>query len=51
VQPDIDVSAENAFDTAYRLALTHVISLGCVGVRRAIATEAEAAMAELRATS
>lgn len=48
VQPDIEVSADDAFDTSYRLALAHVINLGRIGVRSVIAKEAEAARAELR---
>ncbi|MGI8721698.1 MAG: S41 family peptidase [Geodermatophilaceae bacterium] len=49
VRPDVDVPAESAFDTAYELALDHVITLGRDGVRRAGADEAEAARDRLRA--
>lgn len=42
VRPDIEVSAESAFETAYQLALEHVITLGREGVRRSVADEAEA---------
>jgi len=49
VGPDVDVSAESAFDTAYGLALEHVLTLGRDGVRRAVAEEAEAARDRLDA--
>ncbi|MBA3367613.1 MAG: S41 family peptidase [Geodermatophilaceae bacterium] len=43
VRPDVDVSAEDAFDTAYGLALEHAFTLGREGARRAVVDEAEAA--------
>jgi C-terminal processing protease CtpA/Prc len=48
VRPDVEVSADNAFDTAYELALEHVLTLGREGVRRAFADEADAARDRLR---
>lgn len=47
VQPEIDVPAEKAFDSAYALALEHVLTLGEDGGRRAVATEAREALAGL----
>ena len=49
VGPDVDVSAESAFDTAYGLALEHVLTLGRDGGRRAVAEDAEAARDRLGA--
>ncbi|CAM3849699.1 S41 family peptidase [Kibdelosporangium persicum] len=40
VQPHIAVPADEAFDTAYRLAISHVLELGGDGVRRAVADQA-----------
>lgn len=47
VVPDIPVPASDAFDTAYRLALDHVLTLGDTGARSAVADEARLALAEL----
>jgi len=47
VRPDIPVAVEDAFDTAYALALEHVLTLGDSGVRRQIADEARLALADL----
>lgn len=47
VRPDIGVDAEKAFDTAYALALAHVLELGEDGPRRQVADEARVALAEL----
>ncbi|WP_326956363.1 S41 family peptidase [Amycolatopsis sp. NBC_01286] len=44
VRPDIPVDADEAFDTAYALALKHVLDLGDTGPRRAVAEEARAAL-------
>jgi len=49
VRPDIPVDAEKAFDTAYTLALAHVLELGEDGPRRQVADEARLALAELSA--
>jgi C-terminal processing protease CtpA/Prc len=40
VTPDIPVPADEAFDTAYKLALHHVLTLGDTGPRRKVAQEA-----------
>jgi C-terminal processing protease CtpA/Prc len=48
VRPDIPVPAELALDTAYRLALQHVLGLGELGPRRQIAADARQALAELK---
>jgi C-terminal processing protease CtpA/Prc len=48
VQPDIPVPADRALDTAYRLALEHVLGLGEQGARRRIAADARQALAELK---
>jgi hypothetical protein len=48
VRPDIEVAAGLAFDTAYRLALTHVVELGAAGARWSVAVQAAAALADLR---
>lgn len=47
VVPDIPVPASEAFSTAYRLALEHVLTLGDTGPRRTVADEARLALAEL----
>ncbi|WP_181773059.1 S41 family peptidase [Amycolatopsis pittospori] len=47
VRPDIPVAVEDAFGTAYALALEHVLTLGDSGVRRQIADEARLALADL----
>jgi len=47
VRPDIPVPADRALDTAYRLALEHVLGLGEHGARRQIAAAARQALAEL----
>ncbi|RSM66214.1 hypothetical protein DMH03_03545 [Amycolatopsis sp. WAC 01376] len=47
VRPDIAVGVEAAFDTAYALALAHVLALGDSGVRRQIADEARLTLAGL----
>lgn len=44
VQPDIQVSAAQAFETAYRLALEHVLTLGSQGRRALVADEARGAL-------
>lgn len=44
VQPDIRVPAHEALDTAYALALKHVLGLGAGGWRARIAAEAEVAL-------
>jgi C-terminal processing protease CtpA/Prc len=44
VQPHIVVPATAAFDTAYRLALKHVVELGEEGVRGPVAEQARAAL-------
>ncbi|MEU4518646.1 S41 family peptidase [Amycolatopsis sp. NPDC024027] len=47
VPPNIPVAADKAFDTAYALALRHVLELGDAGPRRAVADEARAALDQL----
>jgi C-terminal processing protease CtpA/Prc len=47
VRPDLPVAAEKAFDTAYELALEHVLELGGDGPRRAAADEAREALDQL----
>jgi C-terminal processing protease CtpA/Prc len=47
VRPDLPVAADKAFDTAYALALTHVLELGDTGPRRAAADEARLALTRL----
>jgi C-terminal processing protease CtpA/Prc len=47
VPPNIPVVADKAFDTAYALALRHVLELGDAGPRRAVADEARAALDQL----
>ncbi|OKJ98629.1 S41 family peptidase [Amycolatopsis sp. CB00013] len=47
VQPDIAVDVEAAFDTAYALALAHVLTLGDTGLRRQVADEARLTLASL----
>ncbi|MEV5719946.1 S41 family peptidase [Amycolatopsis mediterranei] len=47
VRPDIPVAADKAFDTAYELALRHVLELGDAGPRRVVADEARAALDQL----
>lgn len=47
VRPDIAVDVEAAFDTAYALALEHVLTLGDSGLRRQVADEARLALADL----
>jgi C-terminal processing protease CtpA/Prc len=49
VKPDIAVSADEAFSTAYQLALEHVLSLGTEAARRMVAEEARQALGGLRA--
>ncbi|SFW51586.1 S41 family peptidase [Amycolatopsis australiensis] len=44
VRPDIPVVADQAFDTAYELALKHVLELGDTGPRRLVAEEARQAL-------
>jgi hypothetical protein len=44
VQPDIQVSPAQAFETAYRLALEHVLTLGSQGRRALVADEARGAL-------
>jgi C-terminal processing protease CtpA/Prc len=51
VQPDIPVPAERALDTAYQLALEHVLGLGEHGARRRIAADARQALAGLSASA
>jgi C-terminal processing protease CtpA/Prc len=47
VRPDIPVPAEQAFETAYKLALQHVLDLGEEGARRDIVAHARRSLAEL----
>ncbi|EOD68204.1 S41 family peptidase [Amycolatopsis vancoresmycina] len=47
VPPDVPVAADKAFDTAYALALRHVLELGPAGPRRAVAEEARQALDQL----
>ena len=47
VRPDVPVAADEAFDTAYRLALQHVLELGAAGHRRVTAEEARKALDQL----
>lgn len=47
VRPDIAVDADRAFDTAYALALRHVLELGDAGPRRGVAEEARQALDQL----
>jgi hypothetical protein len=47
VRPDVPVAADEAFDTAYALALAHVLELGDTGPRRAVAEEARQALGRL----
>jgi hypothetical protein len=47
VRPDVEVPAAQAFDTAYRLALAHVLTLGGDGARRTVAEQAREALTEL----
>jgi Peptidase family S41/N-terminal domain of Peptidase_S41 in eukaryotic IRBP len=48
VQPDIRVEASQALDTAYALALEHVVALGGDGFRREVLAEAGRALSKLR---
>ncbi|MCR6486318.1 S41 family peptidase [Amycolatopsis sp. OK19-0408] len=48
VRPDLPVNAEKAFDTAYALALEHVLSLGSAGPRRVVAEEAREALERVK---
>jgi C-terminal processing protease CtpA/Prc len=47
VVPDVPVAEEHALDIAYRLALTHVLTLGADGARRSVAEQARQALADL----
>ncbi|MEU5265104.1 S41 family peptidase [Amycolatopsis sp. NPDC021455] len=47
VSPDVPVAADKAFDTAYELALRHVLELGEAGPRRGVADEARKALDQL----
>ncbi|MBE1499507.1 hypothetical protein H4696_006607 [Amycolatopsis lexingtonensis] len=47
VRPDLPVAAEQAFDTAYALALKQVLELGSAGARRMVAEEAREALDQL----
>jgi len=47
VRPDLPVAADRAFDTAYALALEHVLDLGSAGPRRTVADEAREALDQL----
>jgi hypothetical protein len=47
VRPDLPVPADKAFDTAYELALSHVLGLGDTGPRRTVADEARKALDQL----
>jgi len=47
VSPDLPVAADKAFDTAYELALRHVLELGDAGPRRVVADEARKALDQL----
>lgn len=44
VRPDVEADAEKAFDSAYRLALEHVITLGSSAARTAISEQARNAL-------
>lgn len=44
VSPDVPVATDKAFDTAYALALEHVLALGAAGPRRGVAEEARQAL-------
>ncbi|NBH08157.1 S41 family peptidase [Amycolatopsis sp. SID8362] len=48
VRPDLPVAADQAFDTAYALALKHVLTLGSAGARRAVAEEARRALDQVK---
>lgn len=48
VRPDIAVAADQAFDTAYELALRHVLELGADGPRRGVAEEARQALDQVK---
>lgn len=47
VVPDVPVAEQHALDTAYRLALAHVLTLGADGPRRAVAEQVRQAIADL----
>ena len=47
VRPDIPVAADEAFVTAYALALRHVLELGSAGPRRTVADEARQTLDQL----
>jgi C-terminal processing protease CtpA/Prc len=47
VVPDVSMPADDAYDAAYKLALQHVLTLGDTGLRRTIAAEATAELANL----
>ncbi len=49
IVPDVPVPAPEAFATAHRLALEHVLTLGAAGHRRIVAAEAAAGLAARRA--
>lgn len=48
VQPDVRVGAAEALDTAYALALEHVVGLGSDAARRDVSEEARDALARVR---
>ncbi len=48
VRPDLPVAAGKAFDTAYELALRHVLELGDEGPRRAVADEARRTLDQVK---
>ncbi|RSD20246.1 S41 family peptidase [Amycolatopsis eburnea] len=48
VRPDLPVAADQAFDTAYALALKHVLTLGSAGARRGVAEEAREALGQVK---
>ncbi|WP_370969953.1 S41 family peptidase [Amycolatopsis sp. cg9] len=48
VRPDLPVAADEAFDTAYELALRHVLELGDDGPRRAVADEARRTLDQVK---
>lgn len=48
VTPDVELPAAEAFDEAYRQALTHILALPADATRRALTAEATEALAALR---
>jgi C-terminal processing protease CtpA/Prc len=50
VKPDIAVRADEAFSTAYRLALEHVLDLGAEGARQMVVAQARQELGKLGAS-